>query len=150
MVTSRKGIELIKYFEGEHLMAYRCPAGIWTIGYGHTKGVFEGMSINKHLAEVFLLQDLRSIEKCINDTGLNINHNQFDALISLTYNIGISAFLSSTLLLKLKDNPSDYKTIKHEFMRWIYVKGTLSNGLRNRRTAEYNLYETDNTLKITI
>ena len=82
MKTSRKGIELIKKYEGLRLTAYRCPAGVWTIGYGHTKGVKQGQKISSEEAEKLLIEDLTPIEKNIDKMGLKINQSQFDALVS--------------------------------------------------------------------
>lgn len=88
MGTSDKGIALIKSFEGCRLTAYLCPAGVWTIGYGHTAGVSKGQVITQEQAESFLKADLEKYEKYVNATGLTLNQNQFDALVSFTYNCG--------------------------------------------------------------
>ena len=88
MKTSEKGIALIKSFEGCRLTAYLCPAGVWTIGYGHTAGVSNGQAITQEQADSFLKADLEKYEKYVNATGLTLNQNQFDALVSFTYNCG--------------------------------------------------------------
>lgn len=88
MKTSEKGIALIKSFEGCRLTAYLCPAGVWTIGYGHTAGVSKWQAITQEQADSFLKADLEKYEKYVNVTGLTLNQNQFDALVSFTYNCG--------------------------------------------------------------
>ena len=139
MKTSPKGIALIKEFEGLRLKAYKCPGGVWTIGYGHTDGVRPGMVISERQAEDFLKAELIAFEKYLNDLRLAINQNQFDALISFIYNVGTGNFSSSTLLRKVKANPLD-KSIMDEFLRWVYSKGRVLPGLQRRRLAEMKLY----------
>ena len=142
--TSEKGLGLIKKYEGLKLKSYKCPAGIWTIGYGSTGvDVVEGMEITKEEAEQRIKSYLTPLENKINKLNLYINQNQFDSIVSLCYNIGFGNFLISTLLKKVKVNPSD-ETIRNEFMKWnkANVKGVLKElpGLTKRRTEEANLY----------
>ena len=139
MKTSRKGIELIKKYEGLRLTAYRCPAGVWTIGYGHTKGVKQGQKISSEEAEKLLIEDLTPIEKNIDKMGLKINQSQFDALVSFAFNVGINALQSSTLLKKVRVNANDI-TIKDEFMRWVYAGSKKLDGLVKRRKEEAEMY----------
>ena len=139
MKTSHKGIDLIKEFEGLRLKAYKCPGGVWTIGYGHTDGVRPGMIITEDQAEEYLMADLIAFEKYLNGHELAINQNQFDALISLIYNIGIGNFQKSTLLRKARVNPND-NSIMDEFLKWVYSKGRVLPGLQSRRLAEMKLY----------
>ena len=139
MKTSSKGIALIKEFEGLRLKAYKCPGGVWTIGYGHTAGVKSGMVISEAQAEEYLMADLIAFEKYLNGLGLVINQNQFDALISFIYNVGTGNFSSSTLLRKVKANPLD-NSIMDECLRWVYSKGRVLPGLQRRRLAEMKLY----------
>ena len=139
MKTSPKGIALIKEFEGLRLKAYKCPGGVWTIGYGHTAGVKPGMVITETQAEQFLKEDLLVFENAVNNQNLSINQNQFDALVSLIYNIGIGNFKKSTLLLKVRIDPRD-NSIMDEFLRWVYSKGRVLPGLQRRRLAEVKLY----------
>ena len=139
MKTSPKGITLIKEFEGLRLKAYKCPGGVWTIGYGHTAGVKPGMVISEAQAEEYLMADLIASEKYLNDLRLAINQNQFDALISFIYNVGTGNFSSSTLLRKVRANPQD-NSIMDEFLRWVYSKGRVLPGLQRRRLAEMKLY----------
>ena len=139
MKTSPKGIALIKEFEGLRLKAYLCPGGVWTIGYGHTAGVKPGMAISEAQAEEYLKADLISFERYRNGLGLALNQNQFDALISLIYNIGIGNFQKSTLLRKARINAND-NSIMDEFLRWVYSKGRVLPGLQRRRLREMKLY----------
>ena len=139
MKTSPKGIALIKEFEGLRLKAYKCHGGIWTIGYGHTAGVKPGMVITEAQAEVYLKADLIAFERYLNGLGLTLNQNQFDALISLIYNIGIGNFQKSTLLRKARINAND-NSIMDEFLRWVYSKGRVLPGLQRRRLREMKLY----------
>ena len=139
MKTSPKGIALIKEFEGQRLKAYLCPGGVWTIGYGHTAGVKPGMVISEAQAEEYLKADLISFERYLNGLGLALNQNQFDALISLIYNIGIGNFQKSTLLRKARINAND-NSIMDEFLRWVYSKGRVLPGLQRRRLREMKLY----------
>lgn len=139
MKTSPKGIALIKEFEGLRLKAYKCPGGVWTIGYGHTAGVRPGMVISERQAEDFLKDDLIAFEEYLNGLGLTLNQNQFDALVSLIYNIGIGNFQKSTLLRKARLNPND-NSIMDEFLKWVYSKGRVLPGLQRRRLREMKLY----------
>lgn len=139
MKTSPKGIALIKEFEGLRLKAYLCPGGVWTIGYGHTAGVKSGMVISEAQAEEYLKADLILFERYLNGLGLALNQNQFDALISLIYNIGIGNFQKSTLLRKARINAND-NSIMDEFLRWVYSKGRVLPGLQRRRLREMKLY----------
>lgn len=137
--TGNKGIALIKSFEGLKLKAYKCPAGIWTIGYGHTKGVKEGQVITEDQADKFLTEDLFDAEMAVNEQSLSLTQNQFDALVSFTYNLGSGNFQKSTLLKKTKANAND-PTIKEEFAKWNKAGGVVLSGLTRRRAAESNLY----------
>ena len=139
MKTSPKGIALIKEFEGQRLKAYKCPGGVWTIGYGHTAGVKPGMVISEVQAEEYLKADLIAFERYLNGLGLALNQNQFDALVSFIYNVGTGNFSSSTLLRKVRANPQD-NSIMDEFLRWVYSKGRVLPGLQRRRLDEMKLY----------
>ena len=140
MNISKNGINLIKEFEGLKLEAYKCPAGIWTIGYGHTgKNVFKGLKINQEEAEKFLINDLEIHSNYINKLiKIPINQNQFDALISLEYNIGYNAFKNSTLLKFL--NEKKYNKAAEEFDKWVYSNKRKLNGLIKRRKKEKELF----------
>ena len=143
MKTSEKGINLIKKFEGCKLTAYKCPAGIWTIGYGHTRNVHKGEVITQQQADELLKQDLLVYEAGINVMKLNINQNQYDSLVSFAFNLGLGALQKSTLLKRIKVNPNDPK-IKDEFLRWSYAGGKQLKGLLLRRQAECDLYFNNN------
>ena len=139
MKTSNKGIELIKQHECFRARAYKCPAGVWTIGYGHTRGVNNGDVITKEQGERFLIQDLQTAEREVNSHGLTFNQNQFDALVSFVFNVGSGNFSRSTLLRKLKVNSND-ATISYEFSRWKHGGGKVLPGLVKRRKEEAELY----------
>ena len=138
---SEEGLSLIKRHEGLRLEVYRCPAGVWTIGYGSTKDVREGMVITQEEADKRLKFDVYTSENCVNEVGDLINQNQFDALVSFVFNLGCGRFKSSTLRKKVVKNPAD-KTIRYEFIRWVYAGGKKLNGLRKRRNEEADLYFT--------
>ena len=140
MNISKNGVDLIKQFEGLKLNAYKCPAGIWTIGWGHTgKDVFKGLKINEKEAQIFLLNDLKIHSNYIEKlTKVPLNQNQFDALVSFEYNIGYSAFKNSTLLKLL--NQKKYNLAADEFDKWIYANKKKLNGLINRRKKEKELF----------
>ncbi|MBQ0113427.1 MAG: lysozyme [Bacteroidales bacterium] len=139
MTINSKGIALIKSFESCKLKAYRCPAGVWTIGYGHTKGVKEGMVISQEDAEKFFDEDIKDFEKQLNSLQLAINQNQYDALMSFIYNVGVARLAKSTLLKKVKANPGD-ASIRQEFNKWVYSGAHKLPGLQRRRAAEADLY----------
>lgn len=139
MKLSYKGRELLKRFEGLRLTAYQCSAGVWTIGYGHTKGVKEGDVITETEAESMLTEDVKDAESTVNWQGLEINQNQFDALVCFVFNVGSENFKKSTLLKLIKENPNDPK-IESEFQKWVYAAGKVTAGLQNRRNAEAGLY----------
>lgn len=139
MQASNKAIALIKEFEGFKANAYLCPAGVWTIGYGTTKGVKPGMAVTKMQAEMMLENDLKRAETQLTAMLLRVNQNQFDALVSLLYNIGIGNFRSSTLLRLVRINPNDLN-IADEFKKWRMAAGRVLPGLERRRAAEAALY----------
>ena len=104
MKISAKGLELLKSYESLRLTAYRDSGGVLTIGWGHTQGVKEGDTCTLAEATQFLLDDVAEAEKAINKQNLNLNQNQYDALVSFVFNVGESQFKKSTLLKKLKKN----------------------------------------------
>ena len=139
MNIGQKGIELIKHFEGCELEAYKCPAGVWTIGYGHIKGVSEGMSITQAQAEQMLLDELKEYENYINElVVVDLSQNQFDALVSWVYNLGPANLKSSTLLKVL--NSGDYAGVPDQIERWNKAGGKVLEGLIRRRQAESSLF----------
>ena len=133
MRTSEKGISLIKSFEGCRLTAYLCPAGVWTIGYGHTAGVTQGQTITQAQADSFLKADLEKYEKYVNATGLVLNQNQFDALVSFTYNCGAGN------LKKLIANRT-LPEIAEAMLLYNKGGGKVLTGLVRRREAERKLF----------
>lgn len=142
-ITGRRinsaGEALIMEFEGLALSAYRCPAGRWTIGYGHTATTVEGMQIDATQAAALLRLDLEvAEEKVAALVNVPLNDNQFAALVSFTFNVGVGQFSRSTLLRKL--NLRDYASVPDELLRWVNVKGELSRGLLRRRIAEGHLF----------
>ena len=137
--TSQAGIDLITSFEGCRLTAYQDSVGVWTIGYGHTSGVYPGMTITEEEAIAFLRQDLKTAENAVNNNvTYGINQSQFDALVSFTFNVGTGNFTSSTLLMKL--NAGDVNGAANEFDRWIYAGGQVLEGLVRRRAAEKQMF----------
>jgi len=141
MKTSNKGIDFIKRHEGFRSKAYKCPADKWTIGFGHTLNVKSTDVITLDEAEHFLRQDVEFAEKEVNRHNLDINQNQFDALVSFVFNLGVGNFARSTLLRRIKAYPNDI-TIRREFARWVYAGGKVLQGLVARRKEEADLYFT--------
>lgn len=141
MKTSKEGIELIKRFEKFVPLTYRCPAGVLTIGYGHTgEDVKDGMIITESEAEDFLKEDISEAEDVVSRyVKRTITQNQFDALVSFIFNLGEGNFKKSTLLRKVNRDPND-KSIGDEFSKWVFAGGRRLIGLVNRRLAECRLY----------
>ncbi|WP_256856084.1 lysozyme [Rodentibacter ratti] len=145
MKTSERGISHIIRDEGERLTAYQDIVGIWTIGVGHTgqvdgKPVTKGMKISKEKSSELLKTDLARFEKAINaSVNVSLTQNQFDALVSLAFNIGEGAFRRSTLLRKL--NAGDYNGASQQFLVWKNAGGRVSQGLLNRRKREKALFD---------
>jgi len=139
MTTSRKGIQLIKDFEGLKLESYKCPAGVWTIGYGHTKGVKPNMLIDQMRADDLLIEDIAPIERLLNDLRINFRQEQFDALVSWIFNLGANAFQKSTLYIRIGSNASD-EEITDEIVKWVNANKKPLLGLKNRRIAEANMF----------
>jgi len=148
MHVSDEGFELIKHFEGCELEAYKCAAGVWTIGYGHTKDVQEGDKWDKEKAEFMLWRELEDeYEQYVNDlVTVPMNQCQFDALVSWVYNLGPANLKSSTLLKCL--NLGDYNGVPEQIKRWN--KATVNGerkvlpGLTRRREAEAEMFEGSN------
>lgn len=140
MKLSEKGFELIKGFEGCRLKAYQDGGGVWTIGYGATLGVHEGMEITQEQADELLRRDVRGAEKCLNSSvAVPLTEGEADACISLIFNIGCHAWRTSTLLRLLND--SDYDGAAAQFKRWNKDNGQVVAGLVNRRAAEAERFE---------
>jgi len=142
MKTGVKGRELIKSFESLQLKAYPDPATggkPWTIGWGHTKGVKPGDQITQVQAETFLAEDLSVFEAAVSAAIKRpMTQNQFDAMVSLAFNIGGANFASSTLVKKF--NAGDVQGAADQFPRWKNADGKEMKGLVRRRAAERELF----------
>jgi len=140
MQISQQGVELIKHFEGCRLEAYLCPAGIWTIGYGHTLDVKEGDRVDQEAAEAFLIEDLEEFEDHVQRlVEVDLSQDQFDALVSWTFNLGYGNLAASPLLAKLNDGL--YDEVPEQIKRWTRAGGRVLEGLVKRRNAEAALWE---------
>jgi lysozyme len=152
-VVSENGLNLVKKFEGLHkitedgdVRAYRCPAGKWTIGYGHTRGVKSGLRVSVDECEKMLMEDLHEAGNAVRSAvSVPLSQHQYDALVSFVFNLGAGNFRSSTLLKKL--NKGLYEEIPAQILRWnkARVDGQLTElrGLTRRRTAEAALWAMD-------
>lgn len=139
--TNSAGITLIKNYEGLHLTPYLCPAKIWTIGYGHTRIVRAGLKITADQADQLLDDDLRLVERTVQRlVSVPLNDNQFAALVSFVFNVGISNFETSTLLKLL--NRGWYEQVPAQLTRWNRANGESLGGLSRRRAAEGLLWNT--------
>lgn len=134
--------DFVKQFEGRELKAYRCSAGVWTIGYGHTNGVKEGDEISPAGAEQLLVEDLTAIANDLNRlVNVPVTQGQYIALLSLAFNVGATSLKKSTLLFHL--NHGRYDEAAAEFDKWVYVGGKVVEGLQRRRAAERALFEAE-------
>lgn len=139
MRTSDKGVALIKQFEGLETVAYQCDAKKWTLAFGHTKGVKPGDTCTEEQAEAWLREDLQEAENAIQRlVTRNLTQNQFDALVSLVFNIGAGNFAESNLLEKL--NAMDDAAVVQEFAKWRKAGGKVNRGLVRRRQAEAEMF----------
>lgn len=148
LTTSEKGKKLIKTFESKRLKAYQDAVGVWTIGYGHTKDVKQGMVITDEQADAFLASDLiyfeNGVNKLINELNCIVTQNQFDALISFAFNLGLGSLRKSTLTRKLyvmqQNDKASVIAVANEFPRWNKAGGKVLAGLVRRRAAEQALF----------
>ena len=144
MSVSNKGVDLICEFEGKRLVAYDDGVGVWTIGFGTIKypsgnRVKKGDTCTLEQAKEYMRHDLIEFEHTVNSSvKVPLNQNQFDALVSLAYNIGSSAFKSSTLVKKL--NAGDYQGAADQFNVWVNAGGKRMQGLVSRRDREKLLF----------
>lgn len=136
MKTSSVGLGLIKGFEGCRLESYKCPAGVWTIGYGHTGNVKSGQKITQAKAESYLKSDLARFEKHVMsyDKKYNWNQNEFDALVSFAYNIGSITQLTA-------NGTRTKKQISEKILAYDKAAGRTLAGLTRRRQAEKALFD---------
>lgn len=139
MKISSRGVSLIKQFEGYRLKAYKCPAGVWTIGYGHTAGVKEGDTITQETADAYLRNDLEKYEKAVQNYDIiyHFNQNQFDALVSFTYNCGIGNLKNLT-----QSGRRTLAQISAKIPLYNKAGGVVLRGLQRRRAAEKDLFDT--------
>lgn len=152
---SEKGINLIKKWESFRSKPYLDASGTPTIGYGNTfytngkKVTMQDAPITQAQGENLLKEVVKSFENAVNQAvKVHLNQSQFDALVSLCYNIGAGAFQRSTLLKIINQNP-DNEEIIDEFMRFVYSKGQKLRGLENRRKEEVALYFSSSKKKVT-
>ena len=145
MKIGQAGLSLIKEFEGCKLLSYKCPAGVWTIGIGSTRyadgtPVKANQALPNEAAAVQLLTNtIAPYEHSVNTIGETFTQNEYDALVSLWYNIGSGNFISSTLVKMLKANEPKTEVAK-QFLRWDKARGKPLAGLTRRRNAEAELF----------
>lgn len=138
-VVNQAGLDLVKDYEGLRLKPYLCPAGHWTIGYGHTRTVRHGMSITPDEAEQLLRDDLQLAARVVQRLiQVPLNDNQFAALTSFVFNVGVGNFERSTLLRLL--NRGWYEQVPAQLTRWNRANGEVLGGLARRRAAEARLW----------
>ena len=144
MKVDATGVQLISDFEDLRLTSYDDGVGVWTIGWGTTvypngQKVKKGDKITLEQAKQYKAYDLARFEKAVNDSvKVPLNQNQFNALVSLAYNIGVSAFTSSTLVKRLNDG--NYKAAADQFLVWVNAGGKRMQGLVNRRNKEREVF----------
>ena len=136
MNIGNKGLDLIKSFEGCRLSAYRCPAGVWTIGYGRTNGVYEGMVISQAQADQFLFEDVKYYADAVDryNSRFNFTQEEFDALTSFTYNCGVGSLQAVMSCCNTKQE------IAEECKLYNKGGGVVLAGLVRRRNEEYKLF----------
>jgi lysozyme len=139
MQPSIKCVNLIKEFEGFRAEAYKCPAGVWTIGYGHTHCVKEGDQMTEVYADVLLGRELYRLARRV-DAIITVapRQGEFDALVSFAYNLGVGALAGSTLLTYY--NEGLVKHAAEQFLRWNKAGGKVLAGLTRRREAERRIF----------
>ena len=139
MKSSELLLNKIIDFEGCKLTAYKCPAGVWTIGVGHTKGVKQGQTISEAQAISLLKGDLLPCENYVNNLGVCKNQGQFDALVDFCFNLGTGALGRSTLLKFIRQGKAE-QYIRGEFAKWVKSGGKTLAGLVKRRAWEADRY----------
>ena len=139
MKSSELLINKIIEFEGCKLKAYKCPAGVWTIGVGHTKGVKQGQTITKEQAMTLLRGDLLHCENYVNNLGVCKTQGEFDSIVDFVFNLGTAALGRSTLLKYIRQGREE-QYIRDEFAKWVNSKGVRLKGLVIRRAWEADRY----------
>jgi lysozyme len=139
MKISNSGLSLIKRYEGCKLAAYKDSVGVWTIGWGNTSHAKAGMTITQQQAETFLKNDIKPIETLLNGMGVTLKQNQFDALCSFIFNLGVGNFNSSTMKKYIVAKCSDID-VTDQMVKWCNAGGRPLLGLRKRRVSEANMY----------
>jgi len=135
MEYSKTGLILTEKFEGCRLVAYQDQVGVWTIGYGHTHGVHEGMICTQEQAEQWLREDIKAAENAVSqDVHVPLTQGEFDALVDFVFNLGSGALLHSTLLRLL--NSGNYHGAAEEFEKWDHAGGKVVAQLLRRRQVE--------------
>ncbi len=146
-VTSELLYEKLKEFEGLRLEAYKCPGGVWTIGYGHTEGVMKGDRISSEQAEEWLREDIMKAETQVLMLKVCKYQGQLDALVDFVFNLGIEKLKGSTLLRHIKSR-MPREIVAKEFRRWCFANGKQVKGLKIRRLWEVQrFYDDDYTLE---
>lgn len=137
MNISERGLNLIKSFEGCRLSSYKCPSNKWTIGYGHTQGVCEGMVITQEQADKFLFEDVQRFVNAVNQyqSRFNFNQNEYDALVSFTYNCGEGSLQAVMSCCNTKQEIAEECKLYNRSST-----GQILNGLVRRREEEYKLF----------
>ena len=134
-LTSEALVSALKHFEGCRLEAYRCPGGVWTIGYGHTFNVRQGDKISRQWADAMLRKDIDMLEREVMALGVCRKQGELDALVSFAFNLGIGRLAKSTLLKVIREGGSKNR-IRREFRRWVFANGKKLRGLEKRREWE--------------
>jgi lysozyme len=142
LIYSKNGLALTELFEGDILRAYQDQRGLWTIGYGHTAGVRSGMTITQEQAVAFLLSDVQTAARCVNEVvTAKLTQTQFDALVDFAFNVGITHFIQSTLLKEI--NAGKFPEAIAQFNLWDHCGGVVNDGLLRRREAEAKEFRGD-------
>lgn len=141
MQHSKQGEALTESFEGFRSKAYPDSGGVWTIAFGHTRGVKKGDTCTRAQGVTWLVEDYKIAEDCVNDhVEPQLNQNEFDAVTDFVFNLGCAAFESSTMLKMI--NASDFIDAAREFEKWDHVGGKIVGGLLRRRLAEETEFNT--------
>ncbi len=144
MTYSKTGIRLTERFEGCRLTAYPDTGGVWTIGYGHTRGVHEGMTCTREQAQAWLKEDIQAASDAVNRlVQISLKQSEFDALVDFVFNLGAGAFARSTMLKDL--NAGNLAAAAMQFPLWDHDAGRVLAGLLHRRLAEEAEFDEEKT-----